>query len=283
MNDHYLLYIDVLGFADLVEKQPERVEDLFQIVASLNVHDHPSFSAVVFSDTILVHNILPPSSDHDREYFVMFQCEFFQDLLQRLAGRDISLRAVLTYGPFEHYLLNGIHYFYGTALNRAYHADKSLPLTGLVMDSHCLSFSKVFSTRPFGDWHYVFVTQALDEWEDTYGGMTPLPWIVIHDTDLGWQLGPWIEVIACSARHAKEHHDPSVRSKHSMTLELYRNRYPQCFRTLEPANFQMEAVNRAFPWPKVRELMHQRYALGVERQMPSAGEHSNLRRSPSER
>jgi hypothetical protein len=57
MDDHYLLYIDVLGFKKLVDEAPDRVDDLFEIVASLNLHQHHDFAAIVFSDTILVYNI----------------------------------------------------------------------------------------------------------------------------------------------------------------------------------------------------------------------------------
>src|ERR1700733_13525676 len=167
MNDHYLLYIDVLGFRELVESAPERVDELFQIVASLNVHGHGDFAAIAFSDTILIHNVATPASKHDRQYAVMYQCEFFRDLVHRVAGRGFSFRAILTYGPFHLYRLNDVSYFYGLALNRAYDKEKHLQVTGLLMDDHCHNFSNIFSSRPFGDgWHYVFVTQAMDTWED---------------------------------------------------------------------------------------------------------------------
>ena len=270
LDDYYLLYIDVLGFAGLVDQSPVRVDDLFEIVASLNVHDHPSFSAIVFSDTILVHNVIQPSSDHDRGYFVMYQCEFYQDLIHRLAGRDVWLRGVLTYGPFQHYQLNGTPYFYGQALNRAYRADKSLGLTGLVIDDYCRAYSHIFSSRPLAQgWHYVFVTQGLDEFEDLYRGTIPLPRIAIEE--LGWQLGPELEMLASSLRQSKSHPDRRVREKHSETLRLYRSRYPKTFATLEHLEFRMEAVSDCFEWSRVREQMREDYSLASERRPPPAG------------
>ena len=38
MRDKYLLYIDVLGFRDLVRSDLTRVYDLYRVVANLNVH-----------------------------------------------------------------------------------------------------------------------------------------------------------------------------------------------------------------------------------------------------
>ncbi len=97
MEEHYLLYIDVLGFEEMVENEPHRIDDLFEIIASLNLHEHGTFSTIVFSDTVLIHNVTLPTNDHNRQYIVMYQCEFFRDLLHRVAGRSIALRSVLTH------------------------------------------------------------------------------------------------------------------------------------------------------------------------------------------
>lgn len=272
MTDHYLLYLDVLGFRELVETAPKQVEDLFEIVASLNVHEHGDFSAIAFSDTILVHNVTLPITDHDRQYFVMYQCEFFRDLLHRVAGRGISLRAVLTYGPFQHYRLNDTECFYGPALIHSYTTEKGLQLTGLLMDEHCHQYSNIFSSHPLHDgWHYVFVTRALDEWEDQYAGKMPLPSIIVDDKGLGWDLGPEIETLAFSARQVLGHRDPRVREKYFATLQQYRNRYPRCFAALESSGFKMEAVSAGFDWAAVRSRMHDSYKWASIRRPPRGG------------
>src|ERR1700674_5321702 len=88
--DRYFLYIDILGFADLVMSAPECVADLFEIISSLSVHEHQSFGTIVFSDTILVY----PKSERGMgrradAYFIMYLCEFAQDLMYRLRNKDI--------------------------------------------------------------------------------------------------------------------------------------------------------------------------------------------------
>ncbi len=272
MDNLYLLYIDVLGFRKLVRDAPARVEDLFQIVASLNVHKHHSFASIVFSDTILVHNVVPPVSNHDHQYIVMYQCEFFRDLMHRFAGRNIALRAVLTYGPFKHYRLNDVPYFYGPSLINAYEEEKKLKITGLLMDDHCRRFSNIFSTRPYDErWHYVFVTQAIDMFEDVYDALVPLPRSVINDTDLGWVLGPELEILAYSLRESTANSDPGVREKHLATLKQYRRRYPRCFSALEHVEFRMEAVSPDFDWQKVRARMKEDFEWGSIRRPARAG------------
>ena len=150
MPERFLLYIDVLGFGELSASDPRRVDDLFEIVASLNLFKHDGFAATAFSDSVLVHEVDELRVDYDRSCAVMYLCEFFKDLLHRTAGRQISFRAVLTAGEFEHYRLNDLPFFYGPALIRAYKAEKRLPVTGLLMDHACQKHCDIFSTRPFG-------------------------------------------------------------------------------------------------------------------------------------
>jgi hypothetical protein len=184
---------------------------------------------------------------------------------------------VLTYGPFQHYRLNNTPYFYGAALNRAHDTEKSLPITGLLMDDHCYSYNHIFSSHPFADdWHYVFVTQAIDEWEDRYAGMIPLPHILVYETDLGWYLGPEVETLSLSADLAQNHPDGRVREKHLATLHQYRNRYPRCFAALENAGFKMEAISRDFAWDAVRDRMRESFSWASIRRPPRGA----LRRQP---
>ena len=97
----YLLYIDILGFADLVKNDKEKVRKLYQVINSLNVHTHKAFSTLVFSDTILVYNKDDPNSPDDHRYISMYSIEFAQDLCYSLIGQDIYFRAIIDYDEFE--------------------------------------------------------------------------------------------------------------------------------------------------------------------------------------
>ena len=54
MVQRLFLYIDILGFKDLV-KSGSRVEELYRRIDRLNVHTDRDFTCIVFSDTILVY------------------------------------------------------------------------------------------------------------------------------------------------------------------------------------------------------------------------------------
>jgi hypothetical protein len=94
MDERFLLYIDILGFSELV-KTPERVAELYKIINYLNVHRHDVFTTIIFSDTILVYNNKHAAGLREVQYLIMYLCEFAQDLFYRLIGRDIHFRGYL--------------------------------------------------------------------------------------------------------------------------------------------------------------------------------------------
>jgi hypothetical protein len=94
MPDCYLLYIDILGFSELVLKKG-RIEDLYDQIDTLNSHEHTAFKTLAFSDTILIYNTV----EWGRHYLVMYLCEFAQDLFYRLVSRDLHFRAYREKSP----------------------------------------------------------------------------------------------------------------------------------------------------------------------------------------
>src|SRR5882672_11004861 len=93
----YLLYIDILGFADLVRRDPHQVEKIYGVLDTLNVHRHKVFRTIVFSDTVLVYNRQDPKPTDTaaHEYIVWYSIEFAEDLHHRLIGQGLYFRAVL--------------------------------------------------------------------------------------------------------------------------------------------------------------------------------------------
>src|ERR1022692_1600768 len=175
MADRYLLYIDILGFSDLVAGSDERIRDLYEVIASLNVHRHPSFRAIIFSDTLLVYNVEGQDTRSDRSYLVMYLCEFAQDLQRRLTKKDIFFRAVLVRGEFNHYELNQLPCFFGQALIDAHESEKKIKAIGLFMHKSIIEDSVIFSTAEINeDFSFVFITQHLTTLEEEYGGLFPV-------------------------------------------------------------------------------------------------------------
>ncbi|PUB12026.1 hypothetical protein [Yoonia sediminilitoris] len=108
MTERFLLYIDLLGFSDIVHSKSDLLPDLFRILDKSNAHKHGDFSVIQFSDTLLVYNVPEVTSEHDRSYVAMYLCEFAQEIQYMLLGRDVYLRGLVTCGQFDDIARNTI-------------------------------------------------------------------------------------------------------------------------------------------------------------------------------
>ena len=249
MNDRLLLYIDILGFSDLVAGDPSRVDDLYEVVASLTVHRHDAFKCIIFSDTILVYNLDGGDSPQDKQYLLMFMCEFAKDLMHRLTGRKIVYRAVITCGCFRHYQLNDVPCFYGAALIKAYEAEKNIKAIGVFMDRRLVAYSDIFETVPFNDeFNFVYITQSLNTvemWE------LPCSASYVESTDLKWSAGPELLHIVDIISNTKASLPDSVLIKYQTTLNLYKQRYPRIVELLECSNLDISIMSPEVNWQDV--------------------------------
>ena len=250
--DRYFLYIDILGFADLVVTAPERVKDLYEVVSTLNVHRHGALGTIVFSDTILVYPKMERNAGRQTDaYFVMYLCECAQNLLYRLANRDIWFRAILTQGKFTHYLLNDIPCYYGPALVDAYLADKkgNLDAVGLFMDRRCTERSTVFASTSFTDrYDFVYLWQSLDDFEPNGFGSFPYEEPTdLWGADLQWKLAQDAMMLKNIAGN-RSAADPRVAKKHENTWKLLHARYGKILDALEADNFNPRIFCPRFDW-----------------------------------
>jgi hypothetical protein len=264
MKDRYLLYIDILGFTDLVSESNARIQDLYEIIASLNVHDHPSFKAIIFSDTILVYNVEGDDTRGDRSYLVMYLCEFAQDLQRRLTEKDIFFRAVLVRGDFTHYELNQIPCFFGEALIRAYNVEKDIKAIGLFMQNDIIKDSDVFPTRSFAkDFNFVYITQSLTRVEEGHVGELPAIAWLMEDTDEIFHFTPEVLYLKRLRHHANNHPHESVREKYRATFKLFEQQYPKTLAFLEAHDFNIESCSPDADWGKAIEQWPQTYEWAV--------------------
>ncbi len=146
-NLKYLLYIDILGFSNLAKTDYNKVNELFAAIDSLNAHQHPGFQTVAFSDTILIFNKSLPITQYDHEYFVMFCCEFAQDLTFKCRKLDIQFRAILTCGEFSYEKLSNIEAYHGNALITSYLKEKEIIGLGLFIDKEISHYNKIFCCK----------------------------------------------------------------------------------------------------------------------------------------
>lgn len=265
MTTRYLLYIDILGFSQLVSEDERRVNDLYEVIASLNVHKHDTFRAVVFSDTILVYNAVRAQSEHDKRYLVMFLCEFAQDLMHRLVERNIVFRAVLVRGEFTHYELNSIPCFFGPALVHAYKSEKDIQAIGLFISTELIPENDIFKSHSFDDnFHFVYITQSLQRVEHDFQGGFPVDAWLFEDTDEIWHIVPEALMLRHIYDNANSDLPKEIKMKYQTTWDLYEKEYPHTVGFLLEHQFDVSAMAPKADWGKVMKRYPEDYSWAVE-------------------
>jgi len=189
MRNRYLLYIDILGFSNYVKKNPVQVRQIYKIIEGLNAHNHDAFKVIVFSDTILIYNLIEPLTEHDKDYYVMFLIEFAQNLLYEFAGKKLFFRAVLVKGEFNHITSGRFEKYFGKALIKAYQKEKTINCCGLFIDRESQKNNIVFSIAKYDrEVSFVYLNQSLDRFYNGELGDWPVDPYWMFQTDSQWHL-----------------------------------------------------------------------------------------------
>jgi hypothetical protein len=256
MNSRYLLYVDILGFSNLVRADREVVHNLYRTLDSLNVHRHEAFTTIVFSDTVLVYNRSEPRSDHDHEYLVMYGCEFFQDLLYRTIGTGVHFRAVLLHRDFQHERLENIESFFGNALIDAYELEKGVQSTGLFIHESAAPRNKIFRVARYDeDLSFVYVNQSLERLHMYSDGQFPMgqaAWTLVEG-GIHWQLAFDIRMLQEIYENMRGHPLPTVRAKFLTTWDFFMQAYPGLLGTLVENNFSLQAISPDIDWSEAAQ------------------------------
>lgn len=248
MKDKFLLYIDILGFSDLVQKNPEKVREIYNIVNKLNVHRHDAFQTIIFSDTILVYNKVEAESIHDKKYIVMYMIEFVQDLIFKGLSIDLNFRAVITFGEFEHYKLENAECYYGKSLISAYLKEKEINGIGLFMDSGLEIYNDIYKSCKYNsETNFIFLFQTLLRIK-THGLELPIPSELIEPTYEFCWLEDEITLLRRYYTNSNSHDNPKVRAKYLQTYHYYKNLLPSIFEQLEMTDFSMKTINSKVDW-----------------------------------
>ena len=246
-GDRFLLYIDILGFAQMTKREPRKVARVYSILDQLNVHVHKSFKTIVFSDTILVYNPELAVIDDDRKYLVWYLTEFAEDLHHRLTGQDVYFRAILTSGTFDHYRLNNVDCFFGEALVNAYTSEKSIPSIGLFIDKYCIKYNQYFRVASFDDeMSFVYLNRSLETLDEYTGGKYPITEYGITDQA---PYTPWqVRFLQDVFHNMRDHPSPTVRTKFLTAWDFYAKRYPSMIHALIKSNFSLSSLGPASAW-----------------------------------
>lgn len=247
MSDKFLLYIDILGFAEMTKREPRKVARIYSILDQLNVHRHKAFNTIVFSDTVLVYNPQDAQSEEEKNYLVWYLIEFVEDLHHRLTGQDIYFRAILTKGSFLHYELSNISCFYGEALVKAYLKEKDIPSLGLFIDHECNKHNKYFRTSAYDDSvSFVYLNRSLETLNTLSAGAYPLNY---DNLSTETPYTPWqVRFLRDVYEKMRGHPSPAVRVKFLNAWDFYAKRYPNMLHALTQNNFSLESLARPGAW-----------------------------------
>ena len=266
MQSTLFLYLDILGFADLVEKAG-KVERLFEILDSAALHKDANYKVIVFSDTVLAYNAHDSLTGTVKATELMFLIELVQDLLLRLIGTGIFFRAVITEGEFNHSKLKNIQAYYGKSLIDTYRSEKAIVGTGLYVDRRLERFNRIFRFRPFSDlYQFVYLTHSMTRLTPSLTEVPP-GFEVLTDPDPDFPMSrevfefhdPQVLFIYLEIQHLAEvhrlmnnHPDQAVRAKHLATWNMYLQGYPKLVKSLVDHDFSPLGI-ADIDWTRAKE------------------------------
>ncbi|MCK9713303.1 hypothetical protein LT706_17465 [Pseudomonas syringae pv. syringae] len=258
MSDRFLLYIDILGFSEMVSKEPRKVVRVYEILDTLNVHGRSDFKVIVFSDTILIYSSSTVSSDPDRAYCIQALIDFASDLHHRLVGQDIYFRAVIVKGDFHHYERNHVNCFFGSALITAYHAEKAIPSLGLFISDECSRFGLMQKIADFSPGlSFVFLCEGLQ----ALSALSPNKWPINLRGSPGEDFAinlPWdVRFLKDIHTQMRKHADPAVRTKFLTAWDFYQRRYKGALNALVQSDFSIAGLVSS-DWDMVTKKMDEK-------------------------
>ncbi len=246
----YLLYIDILGFANLVKSNQKKVHYLYKIIDELNVHRHDAFKTIVFSDTILAYNKDDPINDEGHRYCSMYSCEFAQDLLYRLIGKEIYFRAVIDYDEFEHAKMKNIEKYFGKALINCYTSEKNTNSIGLFITNQANKYQTIFPTIQYDEnLHFVFIQQYLYRFEQECQG---LEFSMIDQLDYSFPIVREIRIMKdVYEKMYSNDISPKIRGKFQNYWLTYKKKCPWIINKWEENKFDMNKFIPSESWKSI--------------------------------
>lgn len=252
MQPRMFLYIDLLGFSDMI-KSGYPVGDIYAHIDALNVHRDKDFTCIVFSDTILVYG--KEFWSENKRQAVMWLAEFAQDLFYRLIPLNKNFRAFIAEGEFEHTKMKNIEAYYGKALVDCYEAEKQVNAMGVFLDRDLVCYSDIFRTTVYNDeCSFIHVMQALgtlDLSSTIFGPLEDLTFPFPGGLIDGWEFRIAYEVRYLQNIYRGSLDDsagPKVKQKFANTLELIRTRHPLLVHTLIEKNFDLSELAIGVDW-----------------------------------
>jgi hypothetical protein len=241
MEDKYLLYVDILGFSELVDTNPKLIEDIFLYLDKNQFfRNHSSLKSIVFSDTLLFFN---KNNIENRYMYALIgdMLEFCQLLMWHFAPFGIFFRGLITFGQFEYKELANGEYYFGKALIKAYKDEKDFSFTGIAIDKKLEKFNRYYKTTHWNDhYNYVFLTNSIIRSILKLESLNML--VIENNTSQAGFINREIMFLKSIYNHLCYGEDAKIKQKHETTWDLYKSILKNISDDLVEKNFQLKEI-----------------------------------------
>lgn len=251
--EHDFLYIDILGFSNMVKEHSPKIPQIFDIFNGLSVHNHYAFQTIVFSDTIIVFYGNNEDNDMPNHYYVTYLLEFAQQLFYRLLSIGVYYRGFITYGDFEFHELSNIQAYWGNALIEAYEDDNKkdendrIKGFGLFVRRDLSDDIIILDKMPVGEkYNFIFLCQSYLNLYKKVNGILPVDINLLTETDefdrIDEELMFFREITFLKENHPFE----TIREKYQTVYDWYKSKTPKFFEIFEQQGFLPFVLNPGF-------------------------------------
>ena len=238
------LYIDILGFENLVRTKPDKVNEIFEVFDTLKVHKHFALQTVVFSDTILVFN---KDESWPVHYYCTYLVEYTQELFYRLTSINVYFKAILTLGDFNYSRLRHIEAYYGLPLIDANKDEKLLDGFGLFVDRNVSGEVIIFDKVDFDEkYEYVLLCQSVINLYKNTKGILPINPNLFIETDTYHRIDDDLRFFREIEFLKNQYPLARVRGKYQKVYDIYRNVMPLFFKAFEKDGFLPFTLNEVY-------------------------------------
>lgn len=245
--DKIFLYIDILGFTDLVENKSPKVQFIFETIDKLKSFKHFAFNTIVFSDTILIFN--NDEEKYDTHYYITFCVEFVQELFYNLALNNIYFKALITKGEFHVGNLENFQFYYGNALIEAYKDSSVLNGFGLFVNkavSKDVIILEKISDAENKKYDSILLCDSFVKLNKRAKGLLPVDLCILSDTDEFDRIEEDLSFFRKIA-YLKEHiKDLKIKQKYETFYDWYKKYANPLFDKMEENEFMPFALNSNF-------------------------------------